>query len=88
MNKDRLLSRDVVVTQIPSGDKHTLFAGAKVFIHQVLGGTYTVQGDAGLYRLDAERVKFALAAYLRARLGKGRRREATPRAARRRGPQR
>jgi probable FeS assembly SUF system protein SufT len=54
MNKDRLLSRDVVVTQIPSGDKHTLFAGAKVFIHQVLGGTYTVQGDAGLYRIDAK----------------------------------
>jgi len=54
MNKDRLLSRDVVVTQIPSGDKHTLFAGAKVFIHQVLGGTYTVQGDTGLYRIDAK----------------------------------
>jgi probable FeS assembly SUF system protein SufT len=52
--KERTLSRDVVVTQIPSGDKHTLFAGAKVFIHQVLGGTYTVQGDAGLYRIDAK----------------------------------
>ncbi|TAG29117.1 MAG: DUF59 domain-containing protein, partial [Verrucomicrobia bacterium] len=33
---------------------HTLFAGAKVFIHQVLGGTYTVQGDAGLYRIDGK----------------------------------
>jgi len=54
MTKDRILSRDVVVTQIPSGDKHTLFAGDKVFIHQVLGGTYTVQGDAGLYRIDAK----------------------------------
>ena len=53
-SKDRILSRDVVVTQIPSGDKHTLFAGAKVFIHQVLGGTYTVQGDAGLYRIDGK----------------------------------
>lgn len=52
--KDRILSRDVVVTQIPSGDKHTLFAGAKVFIHQILGGTYTVQGDAGLYRIDGK----------------------------------
>ena len=53
-SKDRILTRDVVVTQIPSGDKHTLFAGAKVFIHQVLGGTYTVQGDTGLYRIDGK----------------------------------
>ncbi len=53
-SKERTLSRDVTVTQIPSGDKHTLFAGAKVFIHQVLGGTYTVQGDAGLYRIDGK----------------------------------
>ncbi|HTJ78028.1 MAG TPA: iron-sulfur cluster assembly protein [Rariglobus sp.] len=52
--KERILSRDVVVTQIPSGDKHTLFAGDKVFIHQVLGGTYTVQGDTGLYRIDGK----------------------------------
>lgn len=54
VSKDRILSRDVVATQIPSGDKHTLFAGAKVFIHQVLGGSYTVQGDAGLYRIDGK----------------------------------
>lgn len=53
-SKDRIVSRDIVVTQIPSGDKHTLQAGAKVFIHQVLGGTYTVQGDAGLYRIDGK----------------------------------
>ncbi|HEY8932161.1 MAG TPA: putative Fe-S cluster assembly protein SufT [Rariglobus sp.] len=53
-SKERSLTRDVVVTQIPSGDKHTLFAGAKVFIHQVLGGTYTVQGDSGLYRIDGK----------------------------------
>ncbi|CAM2960209.1 iron-sulfur cluster assembly protein [Rariglobus hedericola] len=53
-SKERTLSRDVTVTQIPSGDKHTLFTGAKVFIHQVLGGTYTVQGDTGLYRIDGK----------------------------------
>ncbi len=52
--KERTLSREIVVTQIPSGDKHTLFAGDKVFIHQVLGGTYTVQGDSGLYRIDGK----------------------------------
>ncbi|MFH1496602.1 MAG: putative Fe-S cluster assembly protein SufT [Verrucomicrobiota bacterium] len=53
-SKDRSLSRDVVATQIPSGDKHTLFAGTNVFIHQVLGGTYTVQTDSGLYRIDGK----------------------------------
>ena len=53
-DKNRIISRDVVVTQIPSGDKHTLFAGTQVFIHQVLGGTYTVQGDSGLYRIDGK----------------------------------
>ncbi len=53
-NRERTLSRDVNASQIPSGDKHTLFAGAKVFIHQVLGGSYTVQTDTGLYRLDGK----------------------------------
>jgi len=52
--KDRSLSRDVVATQIPSGDKHTLFADTKVFIHQVLGGSYTVQTDTGLFRIDGK----------------------------------
>ncbi|WP_438479883.1 putative Fe-S cluster assembly protein SufT [Oleiharenicola lentus] len=52
--RDRTLSRDVVASQIPSGDKHTLNAGTTVFIHQVLGGSYTVQTDTGLYRLDGK----------------------------------
>ena len=52
--RDRILTREVTASQIPSGDKHTLFAGAKVFIHQVLGGSYTVQTDTGLYRLDGK----------------------------------
>ena len=43
MQNDRTLSREVIATQIPSGDKHPLTAGSKVFIHQVLGGSYTVQ---------------------------------------------
>ncbi len=54
MNRDRTLSRDVTATQIPSGDKHTLFADSKVFIHQILGGSYTVQTDTGLYRIDGK----------------------------------
>jgi probable FeS assembly SUF system protein SufT len=53
-NRQRTLSRDVTASQIPSGDKHTLFADTSVFIHQVLGGSYTVQTDTGLYRLDGK----------------------------------
>jgi probable FeS assembly SUF system protein SufT len=54
MQNDRTLSREVIATQIPSGDKHPLTAGSKVFIHQVLGGSYTVQTDTGLYRIDGK----------------------------------
>jgi len=53
-NRDRTLTREVTVTQIPSGDKQTLFAGDTVFIHQVLGGSYTVQTSTGLFRLDGK----------------------------------
>ena len=53
-NRERTLSREVTATQIPSGDKQTLFAGDKVFIHQVLGGSYTVQTNTGLFRLDGK----------------------------------
>ncbi len=53
-NRDRILSREVTATQIPSGDKHTLFKGDSVFIHQILGGSYTVQTSTGLFRLDGK----------------------------------
>lgn len=52
--RDRTLTRGITVTQIPSGDKQTLFAGDNVFIHQVLGGSYTVQTSTGLFRLDGK----------------------------------
>lgn len=52
--RDRTLTREVTVTQIPSGDKQTLFAGDNVFIHQILGGSYTVQTSTGLFRLDGK----------------------------------
>ncbi len=52
--RDRRLTREITVTQIPSGDKHTLFAGDTVFIHQVLGGSYTVQTSTGLFRIDGK----------------------------------
>lgn len=51
-NRERTLSRDVNATQIPSGGKFPLTTGTKIFIHQVLGGSYTVQTDSGLYRID------------------------------------
>src|SRR3954466_8522509 len=52
MNRERILSREVNATQIPSGDKQSLPAGSRVFIHQTLGGSYTVQTDFGLFRID------------------------------------
>lgn len=53
-NKERSLSREVTATQIPSGDKQTLAEGTKLFIHQTLGGSYTVQTDFGLFRIDGK----------------------------------
>ncbi len=52
MNRDRTLTRDVTATQIPSGEKTLLPAATQVMIHQTLGGSYTVQTDFGLFRLD------------------------------------
>ena len=53
-NKDRILSRDVEASQIPSGDKITLSAGSKVFITQTLGGSFTVMTDIGLVRIASQ----------------------------------
>jgi len=52
--KERLLSRDVAAKQIPSGESQTLVAGTRLFIHQTLGGSYTVQTDFGLFRIDGK----------------------------------
>src|SRR5471032_576492 len=54
INRDRTLSREVTATQIPSGDKTTLPANTNVMIHQTLGGSYTVQSDFGLFRIDGK----------------------------------
>jgi probable FeS assembly SUF system protein SufT len=53
-DRNRILSREVTATQIPSGDKQTLFKGDSVFIHQVLGGSYTVQTSTGLFRIEGK----------------------------------
>lgn len=52
MNKERILSRDVTATQIPSGERILLTAGTKVHITQTLGGSYTVIIEFGLARID------------------------------------
>jgi probable FeS assembly SUF system protein SufT len=54
MNRDRTLTRDLTATQIPSGDKTLLPAATPVIIHQTLGGSYTVQTDFGLFRIDGK----------------------------------
>jgi probable FeS assembly SUF system protein SufT len=54
MNRERTLSREITVTQIPSGEKHVLPVGTKIQIHQTLGGSYTVQTDFGLFRIDGK----------------------------------
>jgi len=54
MTRDRTLSRDVLATQIPSGDRSLLPTGTTVMIHQTLGGSYTVQTDSGLFRIDGK----------------------------------
>ena len=54
MSKERFLSRDVIATQIPSGERIPLAAGTKVHITQTLGGSYTVIIDFGLARIDGQ----------------------------------
>ena len=54
MIRERTLAREVTASQIPSGERQTLPAGTKVQIHQTLGGSYTVQADFGLFRIDGK----------------------------------
>ena len=54
MNRERTLTREVTGTQIPSGEKQQLPAGTKILLHQTLGGSYTVQTDFGLFRIDGQ----------------------------------
>lgn len=41
------LKREVTAVQIPSGDVLTLPEGERVYITQILGGSYTVATDHG-----------------------------------------
>ena len=53
-NRERTLSREITVTQIPSGDKQVLPSGTKIQIHQTLGGSYTVQLQGHLFRIEGK----------------------------------
>jgi len=46
-----ILSRDCDAVLIPDGTPARLHGGTEVFITQQLGGTYTVSGPGGLFRL-------------------------------------
>ena len=50
-NTEKTLTRDCPATRIPSGEAITLAVGARVFITQALGGSYTVATDLGLARI-------------------------------------
>ena len=54
MNAERTLSREITATQIPAGTRQSLPSGTRVFIHQRLGGSFTVQTDFGLFRVDGK----------------------------------
>jgi probable FeS assembly SUF system protein SufT len=53
-SRERTLSRDTPAVQIPSGEPVVLQLGAKVYLTQTLGGSYTVMTDWGLVRIGPE----------------------------------
>ncbi len=48
------LSRDVIATLIPAGTKVELPAGSDAVITQALGGSYTVQVEGHLFRIEGK----------------------------------
>jgi len=48
------LKRDCEATQIPSGTAVTLPKGSRVDIMQTMGGSYTVYGEGGMYRISSK----------------------------------
>jgi probable FeS assembly SUF system protein SufT len=51
---ERILDRDCPAVQIPSGNPIQLEKGARVFLTQTLGGSFTVMCDFGLARIDGD----------------------------------
>jgi len=52
--KERILSREVAAVAIPAGNTIIIPSGARVFITQTLGGSYTVMTDSSLVRIDGK----------------------------------
>jgi probable FeS assembly SUF system protein SufT len=48
------LTRDCPAVQIPNGNAITLDKGARIYVTQTLGGSFTVMCDYGLARIDGE----------------------------------
>ena len=53
-NKEKELTRECEAVLIPSGETVTLPSGARVYIQQVLGGSYTVMTGFGLARISPQ----------------------------------
>ncbi len=54
LNKVIELKRDVQAVRIPSGEQITLSEGERVYVTQILGGSYTIASDVGLARIARE----------------------------------
>jgi probable FeS assembly SUF system protein SufT len=52
VSNDRVLSRDVGATVIPSGEPYNLYAGTRVNIANRLGGNFTLTSDFGMFRVN------------------------------------
>jgi probable FeS assembly SUF system protein SufT len=53
-NTEKILTRDVTATRIPSGETFTLTKGTTVVITQALGGSFTIWTPEGLSRIADE----------------------------------
>lgn len=76
---DRIISRDILVTAIPSGDRVTLPQGTRITITHRLGGNFTVVSDFGMFRIegrDAEVIGEAIPEFIKDQDRKLRQKEA------------
>jgi len=53
-DRNRTLTREVEAVMVPYGNKFVIPAGATIALIQTLGGSFTIQGDFGMARLDGQ----------------------------------